>query len=218
MHLRLATLGLILTLVGCSQPSTSTEAPDASASAPAPQPEAVDVAGAAATEASAANFVATDFEVPVRVEAEGFRLVPLGPDLVQIDYDAYMSSIEHLQKTFSRSTGWPTEDIGPEAAMQDMLNEQGRFERRESFAYAVLTPDGTRERGCVYVRPSPVPGYDAVVRLWVTQAEYDAGFDAELEAWARDWVAETWPFESVAWPGRAIAWDQWDALTASTAG
>lgn len=158
------------------------------------------------------GFVPADFEVPTRVEGDGFVVVPLGPELVKIDYDAYMSSIEHLQQTFTRSTGWPTEDIDAAAAMADMENEERRFLARESFAYAVLTPDGTRERGCVYVRPSSKAGYDAVVRLWVTKAEYDAGFDAELERWAEAWVAERWPFERVAWPGRAIRWETWDAL------
>ena len=74
-------------------------------------------------------------------------------------------SIEHLQETFTRSTSWPTEDIDAAAAMADVENEERCFEARESFAYAVLTPDGTRERGCVYVRPSSKAGYDAVVRL-----------------------------------------------------
>lgn len=158
------------------------------------------------------GLVPADFEVPTRIEGDGFVLVPLGPALAQIDYDAYMSSIEHLQQTFTRSTRWPTADIDAAAAMTDMENEERRFLARESFAYAVLTPDGTRERGCVYVRPSSKAGYDAVVRLWVTKAEYDAGFDAELERWAEQWVAERWPFERVAWPGRATPWETWDAL------
>ncbi len=157
-------------------------------------------------------FVPPDFAVPVSVESEGFQLVPLGPELVQVDYDAYMSSIEHLQQTFTRSTSWPTADISDEAAMQDMLNEERRFQNRESFAYAVLTPDGTRERGCVYVQPSNKTGHDAVVKLWVTKAEYDAGFDEELYAWTVNWIAEEWPFAQVAYPGRAIAWETWDSM------
>jgi hypothetical protein len=60
-----------------------------------------------------------------------------------------MSSIEHLQQTFSRSGRWPNEDITDEDAMQDMLNEEERFNHRESFADAVLTPESDRERGCV---------------------------------------------------------------------
>ena len=159
-----------------------------------------------------AEFIPLDFTAPILVEGTEFKLVPLGPDLVDIDFAAYMSSIEHLQKTFTRSTSWPHENISDEDAMQDMLNEQRRFQARESFAYAVLTPDGSTERGCVYVYPSPKPGYDAMVRLWVTQAEFDAGFDEELFAWTKQWISSSWPFESVAYPGRAIDWDTWDAL------
>lgn len=169
-------------------------------------------AGPETVEAAAPSLVAPDFAVPTRIEGPGFVLVPLGPALIDIDFAAYMSSITHLQQTFTRSAGWPREDITAAEAMADMENEAGRFARRESFAYAVLTPDGTRERGSVYVAPSTVPGHDAVVRLWVTKAEYDAGFDAELYAWVQEWVASEWPFKAVAYPGRAIAWDKWDAL------
>ena len=169
---------------------------------------------AQATEPAApAAFVAPDFAVPSQAEGPGFKLVPLGPALVEIDYAAYMSSITHLQQTFTRSTSWPREGITAAEAMADMESEAASFAARRSFAYAVLTPDGTRERGCVYVSPSPVPGYGAQVRLWVTKAEYDAGFDAELYEWTRGWMASAWPFASVAFPGRAIAWEEWDALT-----
>ena len=94
-----------------------------------------------------------------------------------------MSSIEHLQTTFTRSTSWPREGISDADAMLDMETEQGRFNRCESFAYAVLTPDGGRERGSVYVKPSSKAGYDAEVLLWVTKAEFDAGYDSQLFAW-----------------------------------
>ena len=165
--------------------------------------------------AKKAPFVAPDFAVPTLVEGPGFKLVPLGPALVDIDFAAYMSSITHLQQTFTRSTGWPREGITAEEAMADMLTEQGRFERRESFAYAVLTPDGSRERGCVYVAPAKVPGHDAEIRLWVTKAEYDAGFDAQLYAWTQDWIAREWRFASPVYPGRSVSWEQWDALVAA---
>jgi len=161
--------------------------------------------------ATPATLVAAEFAVPERAEGPDFVLVPLGPDLVEVDYAAYMSSIEHLQQTFSRSTGWPHPGITADEAMADMENEAARFAARTSFAYGVLTPDGTRERGSLYVSRSPVPGYGAMVRMWVTKDEYDAGFDAELYRWAQGWIAQEWPFARVAFPGRAIAWDEWDA-------
>jgi hypothetical protein len=170
----------------------------------------------AAAKAAPAPLVPAGFAVPTLAEGPGFKLVPLGPALVKIDFDAYMSSIEHLQKTFTRSTDWPTAGITDADAMKDMETEQGRFQRRESFAYGVLTPDGRRERGSVYVSPSPVAGYDAVVRMWVTKADYDAGFDAELYAWVTNWVRTRWPFAKVAYPGRAIDWASWDALVAAS--
>ncbi len=167
--------------------------------------------------APAASFIPADFNAPVLVESKGFKLVPLGPEVVKLDFDAYMSSIEHLQKTFSRSTRWPRPGITDADAMKDMEGEQARFKNRKAFAYAVLTPDGRRERGSVYVSPSPVPGYDAVVRMWATKADFDAGFDAELYKWVADWVKTDWPFAKVAYPGRAIDWATWDAAVAANA-
>ncbi|CAH0497641.1 twin-arginine translocation pathway signal protein [Novosphingobium sp. CECT 9465] len=159
-------------------------------------------------------WIAADFKVPVLVETPTFKVVPLSPALAKVDFDAYMSSIDHLQKTFTRSTAWPHAGITDADAVLDMETEQARFTKRESFAYAVLTPDGLRERGCIYVYPSPLKGYDAMVRIWVTKAEHDAGFDAELYAWATNWLKTDWPFAKVAYPGRAIAWGEWDGLVA----
>jgi hypothetical protein len=185
---------------------------------PAPQataatPDAMEKA------APGGSFIPQDFDVPTLVETADFKVVPLGPDLVKVDFEAYMSSIDHLQKTFTRSTDWPHKDISDADAMRDMETEQARFQSRKSFAYAVLTPDGSRERGCVYVYPSTVEGYDAVVRMWVTKAEHDAGFDAELYEWVTRWMQADWPFEKVAYPGRAIEWSAWDtAVAANKAG
>ena len=164
------------------------------------------------TAALAAPFVPEDFPVPQRVEAEGFVLVPLGPAVLEVDFEAYMGSIGHHQRTFTHSQDWPRADLTAEDAVADMAQEAALFESRRAFAYAVLTPDGARERGCIYLRPSLKKGYDAVVRLWVTEVEFDAGFDGALERWTRRWVNDRWPFQTVAWPDRGIPWDQWQAL------
>ncbi len=201
--MRVKTAGLILTtLMTAQSPGIAQVSPAPVTTKPA---------------APAPSFIPASFIAPVLAEGTGFKLVPLGPEVVKLDFDAYMSSIEHLQKTFSRSTRWPRPGITDADAMKDMEGEQARFKSRKSFAYAVLTPDGRRERGSVYVSPSPVPGYDAVVRMWVTKADYDAGFDAELYKWVSDWVKKDWPFAKVAYPGRAIDWATWDAAVAANA-
>ena len=108
------------------------------------------------------GFIPADFQPPTLVETGDFIVKPLGPELMEIDYVAYMSSIEHLQKTFTRSTSWPHEGLDMDDALLDMQTEERRFNQRESFAYAVLTPDGKTELGCVYVYPSKKAGFDAV--------------------------------------------------------
>ena len=170
-----------------------------------------DVSGPTST-VEAPAFVAPAFDPPVLVETADFKLVPLGPELTEIDYRAYMSSIDHLQRTFTRSTNWPHEGLTLDDALIDMQTEQTRFAARESFAYAVLTPDGSRELGSVYVQPSPIDDYDAVVRMWVTKSDYDRGFDRELYSWVQGWIASEWPFENVVYPGRSTSWEEWDAL------
>lgn len=160
------------------------------------------------------GFIPADFDPPVLVETDDFIVKPLGPELMEVDYAAYMSSIEHLQKTFTRSTAWPHEGLDLEDALLDMQTEERRFEQRESFAYAVLTHDGKTELGCIYVYPSKKTGFDAVIRLWVTQEQYDLGFDASLYSWTQNWIKTSWPFETPAYPGRAILWKDWNLVPA----
>ena len=153
-------------------------------------------------------LVPDDFEVPVLVR-RSLKLVPLGPEVVDQDYEAYMSSIAHLQATFTRSTDWPREDIDREAAMADMRPNR-RVLMSGVRCLRGSEPDGTRERGCLYIRPASKPGFDAEVVLWVTQAEFDAGFDAELYAWTQTWIATFWPMTEVVYPGRSVSWNDWD--------
>lgn len=156
-------------------------------------------------------FVSKDFQVPTLHEAAKFKFVPLGPALAQHDYDAYMSSIEHLQKTFSNGR-WPNKDITMADALKDVEGEIARFHARESFTYAVLTLDGTKELGCVYIRPSRKAGYDAQVALWVTAEQFHAGFEQQLIPEVKKWLSARWPFQKVAFPKREISQKEWDAL------
>lgn len=146
-----------------------------------------------------AQFVPADFSVPTGLKQKSYQLVPLGPDLAKHDYDAYMSSIEHLQKTFTNGS-WPNDKITMADAIKDVEGEIARFKARKSFTYAVLTLDGKTELGCVYISPSREPGFDAQVRMWVRKSEFDKGFESTLRSEMKTWVANSWPFKKVAWP------------------
>lgn len=150
-------------------------------------------------------FVPAEFEVPELLEHDRFRLRPLTVNDVVKDYDAVMSSREHLWRQFGQAWGWPPADLTLEQDLIDLGWHQKEFQRRASFAYAVMSPDERRLLGCVYVDPTDQDGDDAQVWLWVRAGELPGGLEAVLEATVRRWVEERWPFARVAWPGRELA-------------
>lgn len=147
-----------------------------------------------------AQFVPAEFQVPLTHKAPGFLLKPLGPELAKHDYEAYMSSIEHLHKNFSHSDRWPNDRITMADAVKDVEGEIARFKARKSFTYAVLSLDGSKELGCVYISPSREEGHDASVRMWVTKAEFDKGLQPVVLAEVKAWMAKSWPFKHVLFP------------------
>jgi hypothetical protein len=160
---------------------------------------------------AANSFVPETFQPPASYETANYRLVPLGPALAKHDYEAYMSSIEHLRSTFGGGR-WPSAGITMADAIKDVEGEEARSKARHSFTYAVLTKDGSKELGCVYIKPSRKAGYDAQVTLWVTKAEFDKGFDAVLYRDTKAWIAKAWPFQKVAYPNREISAEDWAKL------
>lgn len=143
---------------------------------------------AAFAQPAAPTFVPAGCDVPRLHKSSGYQFVPPGPDLARHDYEAYISSFEHLQQTFSMNTRWPQANLTMADAMKDVESEKARFDARRSFTYAVLTPDGAKEIGCAYVSPSRKQGYDAVVRVWVIKAQFDADFEAVLIPEVKQWL------------------------------
>jgi hypothetical protein len=153
------------------------------------------------------SFVPQDFNVPELLETERFRLRMLTVNDVVKDYDAVMSSKEHLQKVWE--TKWP-EGLTLEQNLIDLGWHQKEFQRRRSFAYTVVNLDETQVVGCVYIDPTGKSGYDAEVYLWARQSELASGLETELEAAVRTWLTETWPFKNAVFPGKDMSWDEWN--------
>ncbi len=156
-------------------------------------------------------FLPRDFVVPTLVETDRFRLRPLTIHDVVKDYEAVMTSVEHIRATLPL-WGWPPDDLTLEQDLIDLGWHQKEFQMRSSFNYAVMSLDERRLLGCVYVDPPEKAGTDAEVTFWVRADEVETGLEAALEATVRPWVAEVWPFARVSYPGRDISWAEWDAL------
>jgi hypothetical protein len=158
------------------------------------------------------KLLPSDLDVPELLETDRFRIRPLTIHDVVKDYDAVMTSREHLWKQFGQAWGWPSEHLTLEQDLIDLAWHQKEAQQRSSFAYAVMRPDERVQLGCVYIVPSEKQGFDAAAALWVRASEVAGGLDEVLYATVRRWLADRWPFTRVAWPGREPPWDQYNLL------
>lgn len=145
-------------------------------------------------------LVPEDFTVPTGLTGESFCLRMLSIQDLARDYEAVMSSREHLQ-SLAPGSSWP-DGLTLEQNLIDLGWHQKEFQRRSSFAYTVVDPADTRTLGCVYIYPATTSECDAEVYLWARQSELASGLEPALLAGVRHWLAQEWPFGTVAFPGR----------------
>ena len=167
-------------------------------------------------------IVPLSFQVPVRVETDEFVVRPLAMERFHLDFESYMSSVEHLQRTWDLDGSdltldgerWPANsDI--EFAAVDAAWCQFEWQiLRSSFTYTALTKDERQQLGCGYIFRSSKQGYDLECQTWVRASRVADGFDQRWFDWFRNWVETEWPYKSltIGWPGREIGWDEWNAI------
>lgn len=156
-------------------------------------------------------FVANEFTVPEELVTTDFRLRMLTVHDVVKDFEAVTVSKPQLVQLFPTSSGWP-EGLTLEDNLIDLGWHQREFTRRRSFAYTVLSLDGTRVIGCVYINPTRKVGYDADVTFWARESYQGDPADRALETAVRAWVASEWQFAKPAFPGRDMSWEEWNNL------
>ena len=159
---------------------------------------------------SKAPFIPRDFKIPQQLETTRLRLRMLKVSDVVKDYDAVMSSAEHLLKTkpFGPNQKWP-QSLTFEQNLIDLGWHQKEFQMRSSFAYTVMDLEESRCLGCMYIYPSAHPDYEVKIIMWVRQSEVENGLDEHLFESVKQWIAGEWCFEKVAYPGREISWEEW---------
>ena len=143
------------------------------------------------------SFLPREFQAPAVVETAHFRMRSITIHDAFKDYDAVMSSREHLWSRFGKIWGWPAEDLTIEQDIVDLGWHQKEFQLGSSFDYAVMSLDERRLLGCVYVDPPHEDGTDADVWFWARQSELAGGLEAELQTFLVPWLAENWPLRTV---------------------
>jgi hypothetical protein len=141
----------------------------------------------------------------------------VAPRTSTLDYEAYMSSVDHLVRSFWGATApmrsvaegggpwwegaadWPTPDITPDAGNLDAMSCWAQFGRGEAFSYSALTPDRTKQLGCTYLWPT-VDGddpYEAANRIWVVESELATDLDRHLLEETLAWVEAEWSLNRI---------------------
>ena len=147
------------------------------------------------------SFVPDGFAVPRELVTGEFRLEPLGPQHNTGDYEAWMSSIDHIRATPGFETwSWPDPEMTSEQNLGDLRQHAEDFAKRSGFTYTVLESGSGRVIGCVYIYPSKDADGVADVRSWVRadRAELDVPLYNAVSAW----LANAWPFAAVAYDPR----------------
>lgn len=157
------------------------------------------------------------FEPPPPPITERVRLEPLGPEHAELDHAAAQSSREHLQRTL-RWGDWPSPDMTVEQNAQDLERHAAEYVAREAYAYTVLTPDGARCVGCVYLNPAgsdeaPADPRHARMAFWVVEDELASDLDEHLVRTVLTWIDGRWPLDEV-----RITVQRDDARTAAVLG
>ena len=153
------------------------------------------------------KFVPDDFIVPEKLETEKFRLRMLTVEDVEKDYDAVMSSREHLRSLASQEDEedtWPEENMTIEEDLADLARHQDEFLKRQAFVYTVMSLDESICLGCVYINPSEKKDFDAEIYLWARTSELKSGLEELLFETVKNWIEEKWPFNKVAFAGVEI--------------
>ncbi len=158
------------------------------------------------------SMVPEGFNVPERLVTETFTLRPLLAKDAEVDFEAWTTSVEHLQGIFGPRSSWPSTDIGLEDNTIDLAWHQREHEMRSSFAFAVVSPDDTTSLGCVYFTSARKLGYEVETYYWVRASQLRSGLDIALGDAVRSWLKDDWPFQRIAYPGRDVQWPQYEAL------
>ena len=137
-------------------------------------------------------FVPDGFEPPLALDAESFRLEPLGAEHNERDYAAWSSSVEHILASpgYGPDSTWP-HPMSLEENRADLERHARDFTERTGFTYTVLDPDDDVV-GCVYVYPASDEVHDAHVQSWVRASR--AELDLPLRQAVAAWLVRDWPF------------------------
>ena len=162
-------------------------------------------------------FIPPAYTPPREVRFEAFHLEVLAARHATPDFDAVRASEAQIAHAFGPSNWWSAETTYA-SNLADLTRHEEEFERRESFAYAMLGTPGDAYLGCVYILPIRAAWQrdqafgdpQARVYFWLSALQQVLDEEHAFET-LRAWLAQAWPFAACMFPGCSIPWADWQA-------
>jgi hypothetical protein len=162
-------------------------------------------------------FVPDDFLVPVSAEWDDWRLMALSVSYASSDFAAVTKSAGRIRHVSVPDNVWPAVDFRQPENLDDIQRHQAEFSTREAFTYSLIGRVVDDYLGCLYIKRVKScldvdfrrHWFDAQAFLWLAEEFYTVERDATMGSALENWLTSAWPFRCVAWPGRAINWNEW---------
>jgi RimJ/RimL family protein N-acetyltransferase len=156
------------------------------------------------------EFFPPNSDAPAILTAPDFILRPLQASHVELDYDAVMEDPAYLRAW--GQTGWPADDFTLDENLQDLIHHEREHREGEAFTFTVLSIEGTRCLGCVYITPigmripvgviprarlSRADAFIADICFWIRPSMQREDLDQAILRSLHPWLLEDWPFDQI---------------------
>jgi len=155
------------------------------------------------------KLVADNFDVPERLNMDGFYARMLSIDDVDKDLEAVLANAERLKSPNESNGGWPN-NLTRRQNLVDLGWHEKEFMDRNSFTYTLFTNDDDKCLGTIYIYPTDRSEFDAKVEMWAREDTLLGNVDDILFSSVKSWIENDWPFETVAFVGTEISRDEWN--------
>lgn len=138
-----------------------------------------------------ATSIPSTFDVPELKQFDSFQLRAIRAADAESDYEAVMESKIRLRNMFGGD--WPRDDFSLAENRTDLDEHERAFEQRESFTYSIVSTDGRRVLGCVYLVPEK--DTKANVLFWVRESALGTHPESLIRRELEGWLKNDWPIE-----------------------
>lgn len=134
-----------------------------------------------------------------------FRIEPIHRNHSPIDYKAWHDeSWNELRVLYGQAWDWPREISESQNAEDLEKLHYEQFLRQDWISYEVLSLEGDRALGSIYITPQSCGAYGAFAMYWIT-TPMRQGIEGTFHAEVKQWLNTVWPWGTTYFPGPEVS-------------